>query len=137
MYAKINHIGIVTKSIEKYLRNAGYDKPDLLVDDPVQQAFIALVRLTDDEIDIELIEPWNEEATTYNFLKKTGGGLHHICYELDNENELDELFQKRKIKKIFGPVEAIAFNRRKVVFGYTRNREIVEFLLGKDGTGQT
>ena len=37
---------------------------------------------------LELIEPINNKSTTYNYLKKTGGGYHHICFEIETNNEV-------------------------------------------------
>ncbi len=128
----VNHIGMVVKDIDRYIKNSWYEQAHKRVFDPIQRAHIALIELPG-QPDIELIQPEDEQATTFNFLKKTGGGLHHICYEAPDQIVLEELMVRFHIKPIFGPVEAVLFENRKVLFGYNRNREIVEFLIAEHG----
>ena len=78
---------------------------------------------------IELIEPQSETSATWNFLQKHGGGLHHICYEVTDLHTLDKVTREKRIKLFAGPMPAVLFGGRKVAFGITRNREIVEFLI--------
>jgi len=125
----MNHIGIVVKNIDRYMKASIYPPLSKYVFDPIQHSNIGLIRTGGQEPDIELIEPVGESATTFNFLKKTGGGYHHICYEIESEEELDRLLSNNQIKKIYGPVKAALFDSKKVTFGYTKNREIVEFLI--------
>ncbi len=132
MNLPINHIGIVVNHIDRYIKNSLFEQADKRVYDPVQRAHIALISLPG-QPDIELIQPEDSRAATYNYLKKTGGGLHHICYEISGQNALTELMNRFHIKLVFGPVEAVLFNKQKVVFGYNRNREIVEFLITEHG----
>ena len=126
---RINHIGIVVKNIEQYVNDSIYPKINKIVIDPIQHSKMGLIKIGNNSTDIELIEPLNSKSTTYNYLKKTGGGYHHICYETNNEKALYFFLKKQNIKIIYGPVEALLFNNNKVVFGYTKNREIVEFLI--------
>lgn len=126
---KLSHIGIVVENIEEYLKNAVCSVVKTTVFDSIQRSRIALVEIGSGQPDIELIEPVDDEATTFNFLEKTGGGLHHLCYDVDSEEELNELLKQRGIKRIFGPAEAVLFGGKKIMFGYTRNREIVEFII--------
>ncbi len=126
----MNHIGIVVKNIDQYMKSSIYPALSKHVFDPIQSSNIGLIETGKQELDIELIEPVGESATTFNFLNKTGGGYHHICYEIGSEEELVQFLRNNKIKKIYGPVKAVLFDNKKVTFGYTRNREIVEFLIG-------
>lgn len=126
---RINHIGIVVKSIDKYLKNSIYTEVSKMVFDSIQNANIVLIKTSDSEPDIELIEPTGKNATTYNFLVKRGGGIHHICYEIENEEVLNMLFSESNYKLIYGPAKAVLFDNKKVAFGFNRNKEIVEFLL--------
>ena len=125
----MNHIGIVVKSIDQYVENSFYYKLEKYVFDSIQHSNLGLILTNDGEPNIELIEPIDENSTTFNFLKKTGGGYHHICYEFASLSSLDSFMNKHRIKKIFGPVKAILFDNKKVVFGITKNREILEFLI--------
>ncbi len=127
---RINHIGIVVKSIEEYLKNGWLPPAGKIVYDPVQDSRLLLAGSEGNMI--ELIEPVSEKATTYNFLQKTGGGLHHVCFEVGFLEEAEKIIAEKKAVKFFGPVPARLFNGRKVLFVYSRNREIVEFLITGD-----
>ena len=52
---------------------------------------MGLIKMGTNGTDIELIEPLNSKSTTYNYLKKTGGGYHHICYEINTDPALYKL----------------------------------------------
>ena len=93
---------------------------------------MGLIETKGDEPNIELIEPINEQATTFNFLKNKGGGVHHFCYEIGNIDKLKIFLQSNNIKQFYGPVQARLFDDKAVVFGYTKNREIIEFIITDD-----
>lgn len=124
---KVHHIGYVVRSIEA----AAGALPGLrLVDkvfDPIQQAELALYAL--DNINIEFICPSGEQSFTWRFLDKTGGGYHHLCYEADSLEAVDREIRAHRMVKVLGPVPAVLFGGRQVVFAYSRNKDIVEFLV--------
>ena len=128
----LNHIGIVVNDIQKYLSNSIYEQADTMVYDPVQKADIALIKKKGQPA-VELIQPKSEQAATYNFLKKTNGGLHHLCYEVPNLDTAFSILEQQRIKLVFGPVPAVLFSGSPVLFGYNRNREIIEFLITENG----
>lgn len=128
---KINHVGIVTKSIDQYLENSLYERIVADVFDPLQEARLALIETQPQDCFIELIEPQAETSATWNFLQKNGGGLHHICYEVADPEELEEVTKAKRIKLFAGPMPAVLFGGREVAFGINRNREIVEFLISE------
>lgn len=124
---KVHHIGYVVRSIEA----AAGALPGLrLVDkvfDPIQQAELALYAL--DNIHIEFICPAGEQSFTWRFLDKTGGGYHHLCYEANSLEAVDRDIRAHRMVKVLGPVPAVLFGGRQVVFAYSRNKDIVEFLV--------
>jgi hypothetical protein len=93
---------------------------------------MGLIETKGDEPNIELIEPINEQSTTFNFLTGKGGGIHHFCYEVDNIDKLNFFLQSNNIKQIYGPVQARLFDDKAVVFGYTKNKEVIEFIITDD-----
>jgi len=99
--------------------------------DPLQEARLALIETQPQDCFIELIEPQAETSATWNFLQKNGGGLHHICYEVADPEELEEVTKAKRIKLFAGPMPAVLFGGREVAFGINRNREIVEFLISE------
>lgn len=128
---KLNHIGIVVKNIEDYIiHSLPFEEYTVVnnVIDNYQEARIILISPKFSPY-IELIQPLSEKSSTFNFLNKNGDSIHHMCFEVENLEELDKILIEKKIKKITSPVKAPLFNNKKVVFGYTKNRNIIEFLI--------
>ena len=125
---KLHHIGYVVKDIAQYEKNLIFEKKIKELFDPVQNSNMALYLNFTDSL-IELIQPLNEESFTYNFLQKNGSSYHHLCYEIGSESELKEVADSQKLIKIKGPIPAILFDGRMVWFFYSRNKQIVEFVL--------
>ena len=125
---KLHHIGYVVKDIAQYEKNLIFEKKIKELFDPVQNSNMALYLNFTDSL-IELIQPLNEESFTYNFLQKNGSSYHHLCYEISSEPELKELVDSQKLIKVKGPIPAILFDGRMVWFFYSRNKQIVEFVL--------
>jgi hypothetical protein len=125
---KLHHIGYVVKDIVQYEKNLIFEKKIKELFDPVQNSNMALYLNFTDSL-IELIQPLNEESFTYNFLQKNGSSYHHLCYEISSESELKELVESQKLIKVKGPIPAILFDGRMVWFFYSRNKQIVEFVL--------
>ena len=125
---KLHHIGYVVKDIVQYEKNLIFEKKIKELFDPVQNSNMALYLNFTDSL-IELIQPLNEESFTYNFLQKNGSSYHHLCYEIGSESELKEVADSQKLIKIKGPIPAILFDGRMVWFFYSRNKQIVEFVL--------
>jgi len=124
---KINHVGYVVRDIERYAATM----PGLTllkeVEDPLQHARLALYSVGEGSL-IELIQPHGPEAFTWGHLARSGEGMHHVCYEGLNEGEVTSLLLQHRIMKVRGPIYAPLFDRQ-VIFGVTRQRAIVEFLL--------
>ena len=127
---KLNHIGMVVKDIEKqaqFYRELGFDVSDLIINETqkVKEIFVQQNELTT----IELLEPLNESSPVFNFLQK-GGGMHHLCYELDKKDgDIHEFIQKQRQSAaviLCHPVDDIAF-QRKIAFFYKFGK-IIEVL---------
>jgi methylmalonyl-CoA/ethylmalonyl-CoA epimerase len=76
---------------------------------------------------IELVEPAGEKSPVLSFLQR-GGGLHHLCYQVDN---LDE--QLRHSRAAGGLITrtalpAVAFGGRRIAWVYTKNKLLIEYL---------
>ena len=125
----LNHIGLVVPDIERYLsrRLSGEIICDIV--DDTQEARIILLEHGLQHPLTELIQPLSETATTAGFLKRNGGGYHHLCYSAESVTQVLEYFTQAGIKRIYGPVTAPALDDQEVLFGYTRNREIIEFVV--------
>jgi len=126
---KLHHIGMVVKNIEDYLKTSEYARSTEVVYDPAQHSNICMLENADNEPPIELIEPIDDKSTTYQYLRKNGNGIHHLCYQVDSYEKLEVFMAQHKLKRIFGPVEATVFDRQKVVFVYSRTQGVVEFVI--------
>ena len=82
---KINHVAIAVEDIQAALgfwQNALGIPLDHIEDVPSQQAWVAFLPLGGSEV--ELVQPTVEETGTAKFLKERGGGMHHLCLEVDD-----------------------------------------------------
>ncbi len=125
---KLHHIGFVVEDIEKYENNMLFEAKINEIEDTIQNSKLSLYKNYTDSY-IELIQPLNDSAFTYNFLQKNGDGFHHLCYEVNAEQEIIEITKKLRLIKVLGPVPALLFDNRHVYFYYSRNKNIVEFIV--------
>ena len=82
---KLHHIGIVVKNIQEslgeltnYLNFESTTVPSLVGSQKVNICF-----LKTNNVFLELIEPAQENSPISDFVK-TGGGFHHLCFEVDD-----------------------------------------------------
>lgn len=84
----LSHIAIAVNSfsdIEKWLQLFPNEKVSEYLSEK-QKVRAKVVKL--DEFDIEFLEPLDGSSTISNFLKKNPrGGLHHICFYVDDLEE--------------------------------------------------
>jgi methylmalonyl-CoA/ethylmalonyl-CoA epimerase len=75
----------------------------------------------------ELIEPADDKSPVSTFAAK-GGGLHHVCYVVDNLDQA--LVDARGLGALVTrqPMAAVAFGGRRIAWIYTKNRLLIEYL---------
>src|ERR1700751_273624 len=88
--ACLHHLGFVVGSIAKTAgpfataMSATWDRE--IIHDPVQRVRVFFFRPFDAHNPVfEPVEPAEAQSPVSNFLE-TGGGLHHVCYEVDDLN---------------------------------------------------
>lgn len=98
---KIDHIGIVVpnlkEGIETY-KNLLFKEPihiEYIEESKVEVAFFDI-----GGVQVELLAPTNSESEVMTFLKSTGGGIHHICYEVEGLHEILKKLKEKNIKLI-------------------------------------
>ncbi|WP_298437209.1 methylmalonyl-CoA epimerase [Geobacter sp.] len=85
MLTKINHIGIAVRSLADtlpfYRDNLGMTctGTEEVAEQKVRVAFLAIGASK-----IELLEPTSAESPIAKFLEKSGPGIHHIAYEVED-----------------------------------------------------
>jgi len=89
---KVNHVAIAVDDLDGALSfwrdNLGITL-DHIEDVPSQKAEVAFLPVGDSEI--ELVKPISEETGLAKFIKQRGPGLHHLCLQVDN---IDEMLKK-------------------------------------------
>jgi methylmalonyl-CoA/ethylmalonyl-CoA epimerase len=95
MIKRIDHLGIVTDSIERSSRiyqSLGL-QPGRLEEVGDQKVKVLFFQVGESRI--ELLEPTHPDSPISRFLRKRGEGLHHIALKVDNlELTLQELKQQ-------------------------------------------
>jgi methylmalonyl-CoA/ethylmalonyl-CoA epimerase len=85
MLHKINHIGIAVQSIDATLP---FYRDQLgmafLGTEEVAEQRVRVVMLAIGESKIELLEPTSDDSPVAKFLEKSGPGIHHIAYEVED-----------------------------------------------------
>jgi len=82
---KVNHVAIAVSDIEGALHfwRDGLGLAVTQVEDvPSQKAVVAFIPVGDSEI--ELVQPTAEDTGVAKFLAERGGGMHHLCFEVDD-----------------------------------------------------
>jgi len=138
---KLDHIGFVVQKIEEFvqvLKAMGFSEitravPDL--NNNVNASFVPIGE--NDDVYLEVLEPLGETSVVSNFLKKTGGGLHHLCFEVDDIEKASEELEKMGFKMVSSPALCPAYDENlgrtcestsKISFFLTANRLLIELL---------
>ncbi len=112
---KINHVAIAVPDIDgalSFWRDALGLELDHIEEVPSQNSIVAF--LPTGESEVELVKPTLEDSGVGRFLKERGSGIHHVCLEVDN---LDEMLADLKTKGIRLVNEApVVLPGRKVAF---------------------
>lgn len=82
---KINHVAVVVSDIDealKFWRDALGIELHHIEDVLSQKAVVAFLPVGESEI--ELVRPTAEDTGAAKFLAERGGGMHHLCFEVDD-----------------------------------------------------
>jgi methylmalonyl-CoA/ethylmalonyl-CoA epimerase len=79
-----------------------------------------------------LLEPVGEQSPITNFLLKRTGGLHHLCFEVDDIKSITHELVEKGFQIVSEPVDCI-FNcgysePSKVAFLLSKNKILIELL---------
>jgi methylmalonyl-CoA/ethylmalonyl-CoA epimerase len=131
----LHHLGLVVSSIsavaEEFAASMSARWDGEIIHDPIQRVRVAFFSPVDSRNPVfELVEPASEISPVSNFLKK-GGGLHHVCYEIDDLES--GLYQARGVGLSIAsdPAPAVAFGGRRIAWICSKRRLLVELLERK------
>ncbi len=98
---KINHVAVVVDDMEKSLAfwqdALGLEMAELR-DVPAESAQIAFLPVSGSEV--ELVRPTTTDSGLAKYLAKKGAGMHHICLEVDNIDEMMVQLKEKNIRLI-------------------------------------
>lgn len=131
-HLKFHHVGYVVPSIEEsgqpMALALGATWDGNIVFDPIQKVRVTFFQghHPADPL-IELVEPGGPESPVSRFLER-GGGLHHLCYEVNDLEAHLKFCKSAGTVIIRPPVPAVAFGGRRIAWGVTKQRLLMEFL---------
>lgn len=95
---KINHVAVVVPDLDgsmSFWRDAlGLDLHHV-EEVPSQKSAVAFFPLGDSEL--ELVKPMSEDSGVAKFLAERGGGMHHLCFQVD---DIDGMLGELKAKGV-------------------------------------
>jgi len=99
-----------------------------IIHDPLQRAYVAFLKPPgSDQVQIELVAPSNPSSPLSAFVER-GGGLHHLCYEVDDLDAALTRARARQSVVIRKPKPAAAFEGRRIAWIVTREKLVIEYL---------
>ena len=128
----LHHLGFAVSSIsaaaEGFAASISARWDGEVIHDPIQGVRVAFFHPADPRNPVfELVEPASDASPVSSFLKK-GGGLHHVCYEIDDlESGLREA-RGVGLVIVADPAPAVAFDGRRIAWVCSKKRLLVELL---------
>ena len=128
----LHHVGHVVASIEDsiedYRLTLGATTVSGIFEDPIQRSRVAFLDLpTQGCVQFELVEPATPDSPVAHFLEK-GGGLHHLCYEVDDLEAQIRWMKSQRALLIRSPKPAVAFAGRRIAWVRTADALLIEYL---------
>lgn len=112
MIGKLNHVAIAVSDLDAATRiyedllGASVSAPISLPEHGVITVFVELPNTK-----IELLQPLGDDSPIAKFLQKNpAGGVHHICYEVENINQAAEKM-KAEGARVLGEIKTGAHNK--------------------------
>lgn len=118
--ARFHHVGVAVPAIEKSV-----EKGVNIIYDDIQKVSVAFIRING--VAIELIEPGGNHSPIVNSLKK-GNKLVHLCYSVKILEEAINTAIQNGFFTISKPVQAIAFNNKRIVWLFSKVYGLVELV---------
>lgn len=128
----LHHLGFVVASIsavaEEFSSSISAQWDGQLIHDPLQRVRVAFFQSIDVRNPVfELVEPADQSSPVSNFLKK-GGGLHHVCYEVDDLESGLSAARETGLLTVSRPTPAVAFGGRRIAWVCSKDRLLIELL---------
>ena len=95
---KINHVAIAVPEVEPALsfwRDALGLAVHHIEDVPSQKSTVVFIPVGESEV--ELVKPTSDDTGVAKFIAEKGGGMHHLCFEVD---DIDGMLAELKTKGV-------------------------------------
>lgn len=126
-----HHVGFVvpdiTAGLSAFRQSLPLSWDGHVFSDPLQKVNVAFLSAAPGEASIELVAPHSEESPVSRFLVN-GGGLHHVCYEVENLEDAVREMRSRGASIAGRPKPAVAFAGRRIAWVITREKLLIELL---------
>jgi methylmalonyl-CoA/ethylmalonyl-CoA epimerase len=132
----LHHTGFAVASIlevaEEFAASVSANWDGQVIHDPLQRVRVAFFYPVDERNPIfELVEP-ADEASPVNSFVASGGGFHHVCYEIDDLESGLRSARETGLVIVSRPTPAVAFGGRRIAWVCSKSRLLME-LLERDG----
>ena len=129
---RFHHVGYVVRSIREaapgFTGSLALEWDGRVIHDPQQTVCVSFFHPRTAGIPaIELVEPAGSGSAVQQFLER-GGGLHHVCFEVDSLDRQLERTRANRDVIVRAPTPAVAFEGRRIAWVYTKNKLLVEYL---------
>jgi len=128
MNCTLDHIGYITDNIVQTSSSFslfGYKAGEIINDDTQRTRICFLSK--QDEITIELVEPYEDNKTMQKMLKR-GVSPYHVCYVVDDVHMAYEEMLNNDFMPLFKPVSAPAFNNRQICYFWKSDVGFIELV---------
>lgn len=98
---KINHVAIAIPDVAASLvfwRDALGLEVDHIEDVPSQKSTVVFLPVG--EAEVELVKPTSADTGVAKFIAEKGGGMHHLCFEVDDISEMLSDLKARGVRLI-------------------------------------
>ncbi len=128
----LHHLGYVVKSIstvaDEFAASISARWDGEIIYDPIQRVRVAFFSPVDSGNPVyELVEPASEDSPVTDFLKKRGG-LHHVCYQVNDLDAALEVARSTRWAIASSPAPAVAFEGRRIAWISSKTRLLMELL---------
>ena len=112
----LDHIGVATDDVEKsklffQLMGMNFSHEEIVASENVKVSFAEI----DQNSHLELLQPLSDEGAIAQFLKKKGGGIHHLCFKVKSLKQAEIDLKSKGINFIY-PESKIGANNKIVNF---------------------
>jgi methylmalonyl-CoA/ethylmalonyl-CoA epimerase len=137
---RLHHTGFVVENIKVsmpgFLRSLDGQWDEVITADPHQKVAVAFLSTRAGDALIELVQPNGDGSPVSRFLTERGGGLHHLCYEVDDLDAQLATMKARGALIAKRPKPAAAFGGRRIAWVLTTENLLVEYLAATQEEGR-